>query len=68
MRTTTLMLAALTVMAAAGCRQTADAGSEDMAGMARTDYSAEKNEVTVEPLEYRTFHKQLICNGRVQAS
>ena len=68
MRTTTLMLAVLTVMAAAGCKDKENAESEDMAGMARTDYTAEKNEVTVEPLEYRTFHKQLICNGRVQAS
>lgn len=63
------MLAALTAMAAAGCKEKDNnEESEDMAGMARTDYSAEKNEVTVEPLEYRTFHKQLICNGRVQAS
>ncbi len=70
MRARILMLAALTVMAAAGCKEKSDgnAESEDMAGMARQNYSVEKNQVTVQKLEYRTFHKQLICNGRVQAA
>ncbi len=68
MRTSGLFIAALTVMAVTGCREKNSEESEDMAGMARTEYSTENNKVTVEKLEYRTFHKQLVCNGRVAAA
>ena len=35
--------------------------------MARGSYSVEKNQVTVVPLERKTFNKQLICNGKLEA-
>lgn len=68
MNTFRLTFAVFAVLAVAGCRDKNNAESEDMAGMARGEYSAEQNIVSVEKLEYRTFHKQLICNGRVQAA
>jgi len=35
--------------------------------MARGAYGAEKNQVTVVPLERKIFNKQLVCNGRLEA-
>ena len=72
MRISGLVIAALTVMAVTGCKDKSGNNdstlNEEAEGTERQDYSAEKNIVKVEKLEYRTFHKQLICNGRVEAS
>ena len=35
--------------------------------MARGSYTAEKNVVTVVPLERKVFNKQLVCNGKLEA-
>ena len=35
--------------------------------MARGTYNAEKNVVTVVPLERKAFNKQLVCNGKLEA-
>lgn len=40
---------------------------QDETEMARGKYDKEKNEVTVVPLERKTFNKQLVCNGRLEA-
>ena len=40
---------------------------QDETEMARGKYDAEKNEVTVVPLERKVFNKQLVCNGRLEA-
>src|SRR5574344_2950288 len=44
-------------------------GTEDKpeGEMAKQEYTVEKNEVTVVPLERRSFNKQLVCNGRLEA-
>ena len=39
----------------------------DATMMARGSYNAEKNVVTVVPLERKVFNKQLVCNGKVEA-
>ena len=60
------VLAALALLTAAGCgssKKTDDAEAE----MARGSYSGEKNKVTVVRLERRTFNKQLVCNGKLDA-
>ena len=66
------IITALILTAVTGCGgngdATNDAAEDSDSLMARQDYSIEKNQVTVEKLEYRTFHKQLICNGRVEAA
>ncbi len=51
-----------------GCKgkKESDAG-EDTTQMARGSYSAEKNVVTVVPLERKVFNKQLVCNGKLEA-
>lgn len=66
MKNTQFFLAALAIMTAAGCgsgKKTDDAEAE----MARGSYSGEKNKVTVMRLERRTFNKQLVCNGKLEA-
>ena len=51
-----------------GCKgKKAGDAVEDNTEMARGSYSAEKNVVTVVPLERRTFSKQLVCNGKLEA-
>ena len=40
---------------------------EDTTEMARGSFKADKNIVTVEPLALKTFNKQLICNGKLEA-
>ena len=60
------VLAALALLTAAGCgssKKTDDVEAE----MARGSYSGEKNKVTVVRLERRTFNKQLVCNGKLDA-
>lgn len=39
----------------------------DVTEMARGNYNAEKNIVTVAPLERMVFNKQLVCNGKLEA-
>ena len=40
---------------------------EDTTQMARGKYDAEKNVVTVVPLERTVFNKELVCNGKLEA-
>lgn len=44
-----------------------DESQEDNTEMARGTFKADKNIVTVEPLALKTFNKQLICNGKLEA-
>lgn len=66
MRATEWLFTALTVMAVTGCGNGKES-TDDNGEMTRQDYSVESNVVKVEKLELRTFHKQLVCNGRVEA-
>lgn len=52
-----------------GCKGKKDKkeATEDTTQMARGSYSAEKNVVTVVPLERKVFNKQLVCNGKLEA-
>lgn len=51
-----------------GCKgKNAGETTEDTTQMARGSYSAEKNVVTVVPLERKVFNKQLVCNGKLEA-
>ena len=51
-----------------GCKGKKDKeGNEDTTEMARGSFKADKNIVTVEPLALKTFNKQLICNGKLEA-
>ena len=44
-----------------------DEPKEDNTEMARGSFKVDKNIVTVEPLQLKTFNKQLICNGKLEA-
>ena len=51
-----------------GCKGKKDNDDrEDATEMARGSYNAEKNVVTVVPLERKVFNKQLVCNGKLEA-
>jgi len=51
-----------------GCKGKKDKEEkEDTTEMARGSFKADKNIVTVEPLALKTFNKQLICNGKLEA-
>ena len=51
-----------------GCKGKKDKeADEDTTEMARGSYNAEKNVVTVVPLERKVFNKQLVCNGKLEA-
>ncbi len=51
-----------------GCKGKKDKEEkEDTTEMARGTFKADKNIVTVEPLALKTFNKQLICNGKLEA-
>lgn len=51
-----------------GCKGKNDKeAQEDTTEMARGTYKGDKNIVTVELLELKTFNKQLICNGKLEA-
>ena len=52
-----------------GCKgkKDKDAQDEDTTEMARGTFKIDKNIVTVEPLALKTFNKQLICNGKLEA-
>lgn len=44
-----------------------DEPKEDNTEMVRGSFKVDKNIVTVEPLQLKTFNKQLICNGKLEA-
>ena len=44
-----------------------DEPKEDNTEIARGSFKVDKNIVTVEPLQLKTFNKQLICNGKLEA-
>ena len=44
-----------------------DEPQEDTTEMVRGSFKVDKNIVTVEPLQLKTFNKQLICNGKLEA-
>ena len=65
---TTVLTLALVVSFVCGCKGKKDKESkEDKTEMARGTYTAEKNLVTVIPLERKVFNKQLVCNGKLEA-
>lgn len=50
-----------------GCKGKKDKDANDSTEMAHGTYKADKNVVTVEPLERKTFSKELVCNGKLEA-
>ena len=44
-----------------------DEPQQDTTEMVRGSFKVDKNIVTVEPLQLKTFNKQLICNGKLEA-
>ena len=57
-----------TLLCVTGCKNGNKGSEEKPEGeMAKQEYTVEKNEVTVVPLERRSFNKQLVCNGRLEA-
>ena len=52
---------------ASSCASVVKDETEDKTEMARGSYIAEKNVVTVVPLERKVFNKQLVCNGKLEA-
>ena len=64
----TVLTLAMVVPFVCGCKDKRNKQeTEDKTEMARGSYSAEKNVVTVVPLERRMFSKQLVCNGKLEA-
>ncbi len=63
-RKTLLLL--LIVPAIVSCKSGSNSNTES-GEMARGNYNIEKNQVTVVKLEKKTFSKQLICNGKLEA-
>ena len=65
--TTILMFAAVAIFVC-GCKGKKDKEeTKDTTEMVRGTFNKEKNVVTVEPLALKTFNKQLICNGKLEA-
>ena len=65
---TTILVLALVIPFVCGCKSKKDKESnEDKTEMARGSFSADKNVVTVVPLERKMFNKQLVCNGKLEA-
>ena len=62
---TLLFVTAFLGMSLTGCNAKKENTTQEE--MARGSYSVEKNQVTVVPLERKTFNKQLICNGKLEA-
>lgn len=64
----TVLVLALAMGFVCGCKNKKDKESnENTAQMVRGTFNQEKNVVTVESLKLRTFNKQLICNGKLEA-
>lgn len=63
---TTIMMAAI-LSGVCGCRSKTDGPRKDDTDMVRGSHQAEKNKVTVVPLERTVFNKQLVCNGKLEA-
>lgn len=57
------------IVMASGCKQKnkEDEGKSGGIEMAHGSYNAEKQYVTVEKLERKSFNKQLVCNGKLEA-
>lgn len=65
---TTVLMLALMAGAVCGCKSKKDKeAAQDDTEMARGSYKVDKNIVTIEPLALKTFNKQLICNGKIEA-
>ena len=65
---TTILMFAVAAALVCGCNGKKDReGTDDNTQMARGTFNKEKNIVTVEPLALKTFNKQLICNGKLEA-
>jgi len=65
---TTVLVLAVVLTSICGCKgKKAGDTEKDKTEMARGSYSAEKNVVTVVPLQRATFNKQLVCNGKLEA-
>ena len=65
---TAVLALSLVIPFVCGCKNKKDKESqEDKTEMARGTFNKEKNVVTVEPLALKTFNKQLICNGKLEA-
>ena len=65
---TIVLVLAVVLTSVCGCKGKKDKESkEDTTEMARGSYTAEKNVVTVVPLERKVFNKQLVCNGKLEA-
>lgn len=66
---TTVLTLALVAGLVCGCKNKNKdkEETEDTTEMARGSFKADKNIVTVEPLQLKTFNKQLICNGKLEA-
>ena len=63
-----VLVLALVIPFVCGCKNKKDNESdEDTTQMVRGTFNKEKNVVTVEPLTLKTFNKQLICNGKLEA-
>jgi RND family efflux transporter, MFP subunit len=66
---TTVLTLALVAGLVCGCKNKNKdkEETEDTTEMVRGSFKVDKNIVTVEPLQLKTFNKQLICNGKLEA-
>ncbi len=66
---TTVLVLAVVLTFVCGCKSKNknQESKDDDTEMARGSYGAEKNQVTVAPLERTVFNKQLVCNGKLEA-
>lgn len=61
------LLLLLAMPAIVSCKSGNGDKAESADDMAHGEYNVEKNQVTVVKLEKKTFNKQLICNGKLEA-
>ena len=65
---TTILMLAVAIPLVCSCKgKKGGESDEDTTEMARGSFKADKNVVTVQPLALKTFNKQLICNGKLEA-
>ena len=63
-----ILILAVGALLVCGCKSKKENDTDaDETEMARGKYGAEKNQVTVVPLERKVFNKQLVCNGKLEA-